>query len=430
MTQLDERGQDGRPDRDEGARLDRRTRYERRLASQLTLLYRPEVVRRLTKELLDLAPSRAHGEAAARNDCMLIVYADTIVTEGEPPLVTLGRFLDNHIGDAFGRLHVLPFFPSSSDDGFAVIDYRRVDHRLGGWEDVRRLSERYDIMFDLVINHCSRESLWFVDFIGGRDPGRNYFITLPEESDTSAVVRPRTTPLVSAVHTYGGIRHVWNTFSEDQIDLDFTNPEVLREFVDILFFYVARGARLIRLDAVAFLWKRLGTNCMSLPETHAVVRALRLLLEYARSRVRLITETNVPHAENLSYFGNGDEAHMIYQFSLSPLLLYSYVFGDSRHLTDWAARLARPRMVPPTSISLRPTTASGSGPWKGWFRKARSSGWWTGCTSAAASSPCARRLAGSRETSSGPTKSTLRHSPLLADGWRICRPTWRHTPCC
>ena len=342
MTQLDERGQDGRPNRDEGARLDRRTRYERRLASQLTLLYRPEVVRRLTKELLDLAPSRANGEAAARNDCMLIVYADTIVTEGEPPLVTLGRFLDNHIGDAFGRLHVLPFFPSSSDDGFAVIDYRRVDHRLGGWEDVRRLSERYDIMFDLVINHCSRESLWFVDFIGGRDPGRNYFITLPEESDTSAVVRPRSTPLVSAVHTYGGIRHVWNTFSEDQIDLDFTNPEVLREFIDILFFYVARGARLIRLDAVAFLWKRLGTNCMSLPETHAVVRVLRLLLEYARSRVRLITETNVPHAENLSYFGSGDEAHMIYQFSLSPLLLYSYVFGDSSYLTDWAARLAPP----------------------------------------------------------------------------------------
>ena len=342
MTQLDGQGQDGRPDRDEGARLDRRTRYERRLASQLALLYRPEVLRGLTTELLDLAPFHADVEAAARNDCMLIVYADTIVTEGEPPIVTLERFLGNHVGDVFGRLHVLPFFPSSTDDGFAVIDYRRVDHRLGSWEDVRALSERYDIMFDLVINHCSRESLWFADFIGGRDPGRHYFITLPEESDTSAVVRPRTTPLVSAVHTYGGIRHVWNTFSDDQVDLDFTNPAVLREFVDILFFYVARGARLIRLDAIAFLWKRLGTNCMSLPETHAVVRVLRLLLDYARSGVRLITETNVPHEENLSYFGSGDEAHMVYQFSLSPLLLYSYVFGNSSYLTDWAARLAPP----------------------------------------------------------------------------------------
>ena len=335
----------GRDSGSGGAReapLERRARYERRLAAQLGMLYRPEIAGRLTAELLDLAPARTPDPGSAPNDCMLIVYADTIVAEDEPPLVALGRFLDDHVGEAFGRLHILPFFPSSSDDGFAVIDYRRVDHRLGGWEDVRALSGRYDVMFDLVINHCSRESLWFADFIGGRDPGRRYFITLPEESDTGAVVRPRTTPLVSAVHTYAGIRHVWNTFSDDQIDLDFTNPAVLREFADILFFYVAQGARLIRLDAIAFLWKRLGTSCMSLPETHAVVKSLRLLLDYARTGVRLITETNVPHAENVSYFGSGDEAHMVYQFSLSPLLLYSYVFGDASYLTAWAAELEPP----------------------------------------------------------------------------------------
>ncbi len=321
---------------------DRSARFERRIASQLALLYRPDEVGGLTRELLGLALSRSARPAAARSDCMLIVYADTVFAENEAPLVTLGQFLDKHVDGVFGRLHILPFFPSSSDDGFAVIDYRRVDHRLGGWDDVRRLSGRFDVMFDLVINHCSRESLWFADFIGGREPGQRYFITLPEESDTSTVVRPRTTPLVSAVHTYGGIRHVWNTFSDDQIDLNFTNPAVLREFVDILFFYVARGARLIRLDAIAFLWKRLGTSCMSLPETHAVVKILRLLLDYARTGVRLITETNVPHEENVSYFGDGDEAHMIYQFSLSPLLLYSYVFGDAGYLTAWAARLAPP----------------------------------------------------------------------------------------
>lgn len=299
-------------------------------------------MRRLTVELLDLARSPIAPAVCVRNDAMLIVYADTMVSRGQPPLQTLGEFIDRHIGGTFGRLHVLPFFPSSSDDGFAVIDYRRVDHRLGDWENVRKLTERCDTMFDLVINHCSRESLWFADFISGREPGRHYFITLPEESDTSAVVRPRTTPLVSAVHTYGGIRHVWSTFSDDQIDLDFANPAVLREFVDILFFYVAQGARLIRLDAIAFLWKRLGTSCMSLPETHAVVKILRLLLDYARTGVRLMTETNVPHEENVSYFGDGDEAHMIYQFSLSPLLLYSYAFGDASYLTAWAARLAPP----------------------------------------------------------------------------------------
>ncbi|MCY4212739.1 MAG: alpha-amylase family glycosyl hydrolase [Gammaproteobacteria bacterium] len=331
--------------RTEGAdppRRNRRRRYERRLAVQLALLYRPDAARRLATELLDLARPPTAATVGGRGDAMLIVYADSVVARGRPPLETLGEFTKRHIGGAFGRLHVLPFFPSSSDDGFAVIDYRRVDHRLGDWENVRTLTQRYDTMFDLVINHCSRESLWFADFVGGRDPGRHYFITLPEESDTSAVVRPRTSPLVSAVHTYAGIRHVWNTFSDDQVDLDFTNPAVLREFADILFFYVAQGARLIRLDAIAFLWKRLGTSCMSLPETHAVVRIMRLLLDYARAGVRLLTETNVPHEENVSYFGDGDEAHMVYQFSLSPLLLYSYAFGNASYLTAWAARLAPP----------------------------------------------------------------------------------------
>ncbi|MCY4344387.1 MAG: sugar phosphorylase [Gammaproteobacteria bacterium] len=331
--------------RTEGAdppRRNRRRRYERRLAVQLALLYRPDAARRLATELLDLARPPTAATVGGRGDAMLIVYADSVVARGRPPLETLGEFTKRHIGGAFGRLHVLPFFPSSSDDGFAVIDYRRVDHRLGDWENVRTLTQRYDTMFDLVINHCSRESLWFADFVGGRDPGRHYFITLPEESDTSAVVRPRTSPLVSAVHTYAGIRHVWNTFSDDQVDLDFTNPAVLREFANILFFYVAQGARLIRLDAIAFLWKRLGTSCMSLPETHAVVRIMRLLLDYARAGVRLLTETNVPHEENVSYFGDGDEAHMVYQFSLSPLLLYSYAFGNASYLTAWAAKLAPP----------------------------------------------------------------------------------------
>ena len=319
-----------------------------RLTSLLERLYEPVVAGRLAAELLGLAwelrpPSAAAPPAVrARPEGMLITYADTITTEGEVPLQTLARFLDRHVGDSIGRLHLLPFFPSSSDDGFAVIDYRRVDHRVGSWEDVRALAERYDPMFDLVINHCSRENLWFADFVSDREPGRHYFITLPEGSDVSAVVRPRTSPLISAVPTYAGIRHVWTTFSDDQIDLDFANPAVLREFVEILFFYAAQGARLIRLDAIAFLWKRLGTSCMSLPESHAVVKAMRLLLAYAGADVKLVTETNVPHWENVSYFGDGDEAHMVYQFSLAPLLLYSYVFGDAKPLTAWAKALQPP----------------------------------------------------------------------------------------
>ena len=313
-----------------------------RLLELLSHLYREDVAHAVAQRLLTRARDALPHQAKRNGDCMLITYADSIRAEGEPPLTTLKRFLKNHVGDSIGTLHLLPFYPSSSDDGFAVIDYRLVDHHVGGWEDVKALAEDYDLMFDLVINHCSRESLWFADFVSGREPGRNYFITLPEESDTGMVTRPRSTPLISAIHTYAGIRHVWNTFSDDQIDLDFSNPAVLEEFVDILFFYVHRGARLIRLDAIAFLWKRLGTSCMSLPEVHSVVKILRLLLEMADSDTRLVTETNVPHVENVSYFGRGDEAHMVYQFSLAPLLLYSYVFGDTSYLTTWAARLETP----------------------------------------------------------------------------------------
>ena len=319
-----------------------------RLAALLERLYEPAVAERLAAELLALAwelrPPNAEAPPAAgpHPEGMLITYADTITKEGEAPLQTLAQFLDGHVGDSVGRLHLLPFFPSSSDDGFAVIDYRRVDHLVGSWEDVRALAERFHLMFDLVINHCSRENLWFADFVSDREPGRHYFITLPQGSDVSAVVRPRTSPLISAVPTYAGIRHVWTTFSDDQIDLDFANPAVLREFVEILFFYAAQGARLIRLDAIAFLWKRLGTSCMSLPESHAVVKALRLLLAYAGADVKLVTETNVPHEENVSYFGDGDEADMVYQFSLAPLLLHSYVFGDAAPLTAWAKALQPP----------------------------------------------------------------------------------------
>jgi glycosidase len=313
-----------------------------RLNALLRVLYDDPTADSLTGELMALATRRAAAARRSSPGSLLITYADTVVQDGEAPLATLQRFLARHIGASIDAVHILPFFPSSSDDGFAVIDYRMVDHHLGGWPDVRALGKDYALMFDLVINHCSRESLWFADFVSGREPGRHFFITLPEESDTSAVVRPRSTPLISPVHTYAGIRHVWNTFSDDQIDLDFANPSVLREFADILFFYADQGARLIRLDAIAFLWKRLGTSCMSLPETHTIVKVLRLLVDHARTGVALVTETNVPHEENVSYFGDGDEAHLVYQFSLAPLLLYSYVFGDASYLTTWAARLTAP----------------------------------------------------------------------------------------
>ncbi|MCF7984665.1 MAG: sugar phosphorylase [Thiohalocapsa sp.] len=277
-----------------------------------------------------------------QRDAVLITYGDMVSANGEPPLTTLRRFLAEQVGDAFSAVHVLPFFPYSSDDGFSVIDYRAVDPALGGWDEIQALANDYRLMVDLVINHVSGQSRWFRAYCNGMAPERHYFVEVDPEADLSAVVRPRTSPLLRAVHTPAGLRHVWATFSHDQIDVDFSNPDVLFEYLDILLYYVHNGAQIIRLDAIAYLWKQIGTDCIHLPQTHEVVKLLRDVLDMLDPSILLLTETNVPHAENVAYFGAGDEAHMVYQFSLPPLLLHALHTGNARYLTDWAARLEPP----------------------------------------------------------------------------------------
>jgi glycosidase len=274
------------------------------------------------------------------NDVVLITYADTLRgAEEEAPLRTLHRFCAEHLRKSVSCIHLLPFFPWSSDDGFSVIDYRRVAPANGSWADVGRLGKDFELMFDLVLNHCSRESAWFRDYVTGIAPARFYFLPTDPASDLSAVVRPRPWPLLTEVHTREGRAHLWTTFSADQVDLNWANPDVLFEFLDILFRYLAEGCRFFRLDAVAFLWKRIGTPCIHLPETHEVVRLFRDVLDVVAPDAVLITETNVPHEENLSYFGKGNEAHMVYNFALPPLLLHALLRGDGRHLAAWAASL-------------------------------------------------------------------------------------------
>ena len=282
----------------------------------------------------------------SEKDQWVISYGDSIVAEETPPLAVLNEFLQRYLGERISGVHVLPFFPWSSDDGFSVIHYREVNPELGDWQHIRELANHYDVMGDLVLNHVSRESLWFVDYLTGSLPGRDYFIEIDPETDVSDVVRPRSSPLLVPISTRRGTRHVWATFSEDQIDLNFENPDVLLEFVGILLFYLQQGVRIIRLDAVAFLWKRLGTPCIHLPETHTVVRLLRAIVDEIAPGTLMITETNVPHAENISYFGlerlaNGspDEAHMVYQFALPPLLLHTLTRGEATTLQTWLASL-------------------------------------------------------------------------------------------
>ncbi len=317
-----------------------------RLRWTLSVAFGPAEVDDLVPRILDrIAAFRARHAVAHRGwvdetDVMLITYGDSIQSPDQAPLATLDRFLREWVSDVIGNVHILPFYPWSSDDGFSVIDYRAVDPALGSWDDVARLAGRFGLMFDAVINHISKDSAWFRGFLAGDPDYADYFHVCDPKLDYSSVTRPRALPLLTAVQTSGGEAHVWTTFSDDQIDLNYANPLVFLDILDLLLFYAARGARFLRLDAIGFLWKRLGTTCMHLPETHALIRVMRLVLDAAAPGVLLITETNVPHADNIGYFGDGtDEAHLVYQFPLPPLTLYAFQTGDAGPLSDWAAAL-------------------------------------------------------------------------------------------
>ncbi|RTE64730.1 alpha-amylase [Amphritea opalescens] len=271
----------------------------------------------------------------SQQDIIMITYGDSLHRADERAMNTLHHFLNEQCDGVISGVHVLPFFPYSSDDGFAVSDYYQVRESVGEWQDIQRLSSEYRLMSDLVINHGSGESLWFDNFVKGEGVGHDYYFTASPDDDLSEVVRPRTSPLLREVETADGLKHVWCTFSHDQVDFDFRNTAVLKEFVQIFRFYLDQGVNIFRLDAVAFLWKEAGSRCLNLDQTHEVVRLFRTLIEYACPNAMIITETNIPSRENLSYFGNANEAHCVYNFSLPPLLLHALITGQNFYLKQW-----------------------------------------------------------------------------------------------
>jgi len=287
-----------------------------------------------------------YGKAASRlseKDAILITYGDMVQAPGERPLVTLNDFLSQTIKESVNTIHILPFFPYSSDDGFSIIDYRQVDPALGDWSDIKSIENSFSLMFDAVVNHVSAQSAWFEKFLAWEKPFTEYFIVVPEGVVLNQVFRPRSLPLLTEVETADGAKLVWTTFSSDQIDLNFANPDVLLEVIDTLLFYVEQGAKLIRLDAIAYIWKETETTCIHLPETHTIIQLMRSVLDLVAPQVLIITETNVPHDENISYFGDGhNEAQMVYNFSLPPLTLHAFHHGSAQTLSEWASRLVLP----------------------------------------------------------------------------------------
>ncbi len=331
--------------------MDERTANQ--IFDHLTFIYGPDVARQTAGTLLAaLADFRAaHPQLSAdtavprlsQHDTILITYGDMVQEPDKTPLHTLHNFLQQHVAGLISTVHLLPFYPYSSDDGFSVIDYRAVDPALGSWADVARLGRHFRLMFDAVINHISAQSDWFQGFLRHESPYRDYFTVVEPGTDLTAVFRPRALPLLHTVDTAVGPRSVWTTFSADQIDLNYANPELLLAVIDTLLFYAAQGAEFIRLDAIAFIWKEIGTNCLHRPQAHRIIQLLRTVLDAAAPRVALITETNVPHEENIAYFGDGhNEAQMVYNFSLPPLTLHAFHTGRADTLSRWAASLTTP----------------------------------------------------------------------------------------
>ncbi|MCC6264641.1 MAG: sugar phosphorylase [Bryobacterales bacterium] len=315
----------------------------------------PEVERLLrvhhahkTPEILEAERSFAPEDRFTERDIVVITYGDLIQGPPRKPLEVLCDVANIFLGGMASTIHVLPFFPYSSDRGFSVIDFREVDPNIGSWEDIERAGRSFRLMFDGVVNHISAQSEWFQEYLNGNPEYKEFFIGFARPDairleDMALILRPRTSPLLSEVATIDGPRWVWTTFSQDQVDLNFRNPEVLLRVLRVLLFYVEKGADLIRIDAATYLWKELGTSCAHLPQTHAIIRFLRAALDIAAPRVALLTETNVPHADNIGYFGDGrNEAHMIYNFALPPLVLHSFAAGDCTRLARWASTLEKP----------------------------------------------------------------------------------------
>jgi sucrose phosphorylase len=284
---------------------------------------------------------RKREEFFSQDDIVLITYGDSLKKAGQTPIAALHEFAGDYLRGAVSTIHFLPFFPYSSDDGFSVMDFFTIDPDLGAWENVRDIGNDFELMFDYVVNHFSSKSQWFDNYLAGKKGFDDFAIEMDPSVDLSMVTRPRSLPLLSEYKKKDGRNvHLWTTFSADQIDFNFKSLDVLAKMTEVLLFYVQQGATILRQDAIAYLWKEIGTNCIHLPQTHDMVKLFRAILDIVAPDVMILTETNVPHEENISYFGDGrDEAQMVYNFTLPPLLFYSFVKEDTTVLSEWAKGL-------------------------------------------------------------------------------------------
>ncbi len=282
-------------------------------------------------------------ERVSERDTVLITYGDMVQEAQKSHLKSLAKFLEKYVGDSISTVHLLPFYPYSSDDGYSVIDYKSVNPELGSWEDIHRLNQHFRLMFDGVFNHISSQSEWFLGFLDNDTKYQNYFTVVEPGTDLSGVFRPRATPPITPVKTISGEKLVWTTFSADQVDLNYRNPQVLLEIIDTLLFYVSQGAEFIRLDGAAYYWKEIGADSINRPQTHQMIQLMRTVLDIVAPGITIITQTNVAHQDNIVYFGDGfNETQMVYNFALPFLTLDAFHHGNVKKLAEWIATLEQP----------------------------------------------------------------------------------------
>ena len=270
---------------------------------------------------------------------LIISYGDSVYSSQKGSIKVFHSFFKKNLKSYFDSIHFLPFYPSSSDSGFAVKDHYKIENRLGNWSDIKKISKSNNIMADMVINHSSARGLWFKNFLKNKRPGKDYFLTVNSKFNISKVVRPRDHKLLKKINIFKKTDYLWRTFSPDQIDLNFKNPSVLLRFVKIMIHLINNGVTIFRLDAIAYLWKESATSCINLKQTHEIIKLLRIITNFINIKTIIITETNLPEKENLSYFGNNDEANWIYNFSLPPLLIHGFLFENSTYLNKWSKNL-------------------------------------------------------------------------------------------
>ncbi len=273
-----------------------------------------------------------------KNEIMLITYGDSMGRN----LKELKQALDRHFVRAVGGVHILPFFPSSADRGFAPIQYDKVDEKLGTFDDVKAISEDYPVMFDFMVNHISRSSLYYRDFQENKDgsPYRDFFIRYkdfwdkgeptPEQVGLIYKRKPRA-PYIEVEFADGTSEKIWCTFSEEQVDLNVESPVTKAFIQDTLRHMCRRGASMIRLDAFAYAVKKPNTSCFFVePQVWDLLYEIEEIVKpYG---VEILPEIHEHYSIQQKI---AEKGFWVYDFALPMLVLHALYTGRGDHLKHW-----------------------------------------------------------------------------------------------